>query len=163
MDRIAYIGNEPKVIELLSCIKDIDICAVICESKKKELFIESRSYTVTYYQCNKQTLTDVMNELYDVIDYAVMYSFGIIIPFEIIKHIDIYNFHPGDLRTNRGSSPINWSILNGDDTTKMSLHRIDERIDDGELISEHICRVYKTDVLGTLRARVEGEMPSMIL
>lgn len=80
-----------------------------------------------------------------------MYSFGIIIPKDVIEHIKIYNFHSGDLRTNRGSSPINWSILLNEKCTMMTLHCVASGIDSGNIIMEHECLIYENDVPYTLK------------
>lgn len=44
------------------------------------------------------------------------------------------------------SSPINWSILDNESMTRMSLHNLDKEIDGGGLVVEHPCRIYDTYV-----------------
>ena len=57
------------------------------------------------------------------------------------KHINlfkhgIWNIHPGKLPDNRGRHPIGWSFINNDKYFTLSIHSINEEIDQGELIYE---------------------------
>ena len=157
--RVLFIGNELDVVQSLSEIREIDIVACICQKNKSKCQnAPSEKYIVV------ESKSDFLNQIsafYEKVDFAIMYSFGIIIPREVIDKIKIYNFHPGNLRTNRGSSPIHWSILLNEDSTMMTLHCVDAEIDSGKIITEHECRVYSYDVPYTLRKRMEGEIASM--
>jgi methionyl-tRNA formyltransferase len=56
------------------------------------------------------------------------------------KHIEmfthgIWNIHPGKLPDNRGCHPITWSFLNNDKKFYVSIHSINEAIDQGNLLA----------------------------
>lgn len=165
MNKVIYIGNSLRVAEAIYRLKDVELLAVIYQTGKVSAAEISRSMIPCEHigVNSKRSLTDACRDYYGKVDFAVMYSFGIILPEELTKEMEIYNFHPGDLRDNRGSSPINWSILLNRRETKMTLHKVGKEIDLGEVISEHICNIYPHDVPSTLSARMSGEIPSMVL
>ena len=165
MYNILYLGNSLHIVNRLRFIRNINIVAAVFECGK-ENEIESGIVSKTIKSVpgkNKEEIEKVIMQYYDKVDFAIMYDFGVILGEQVVSHLPIFNFHPGSLKTNRGSSPINWSILLNDKETIMSLYRITTEIDLGELVSEHPCRIYDYDVPASLRARMEGEIPSMMM
>ena len=161
---IIYIGNLPDMIRILMKSEKFMVEAVVCEYKKRTLELENAAKKANLPLMdvkNKTELEVVLKE--ENIPVAVMYDFGIIIPQTVIKQINIFNFHPGSLQTNRGSSPLNWSVLLGEKTTEMSLHKISAEIDMGELIAASVCHLEYKDTPGTLRKKLENRIPSMLL
>lgn len=78
---------------------------------------------------------DVLKQ-YDC-DVMVVAAFGQILPKEILdmpKHCCI-NIHASLLPKYRGSSPIQWSVINGDKVTGVSIQRMDVGVDTGDIIS----------------------------
>lgn len=59
--------------------------------------------------------------------------------------IDFVNIHPSLLPYYRGPTPIEWCIKNEERYTGWTLHRINEKIDDGEILYQEIVDV-KTSV-----------------
>ena len=160
---IVYIGNLPDMIRILTDSKKFMIKAVVCESKKRTLELEdvAQKANLSLFDVkNKAELESVL--IKENISVAVMYDFGIIIPQTVIEQINIFNFHPGSLRTNRGSSPLNWAVLLGEKTTEMSLHKISAEIDMGELVSTSVCYLEYKDTPGTLRKKLEQRIPDML-
>lgn len=165
MYNILYLGNSLHIVNRLRLIRNINIVAAVFEYGKEnetELGVVSKTIKTVPVK-NKEEIEKVIMQYYDQVDFAIMYDFGVILGKQVVSHLPIFNFHPGSLRTNRGSSPINWSILLNDKETIMSLYRVSTEIDLGELVSEHPCRIYDYDVPSSLRARMEGEIPSMIM
>lgn len=159
MKRIIYIGNAIHILEALDIVKEIQVIANICEEIG---YIEDAPVKQYVVKDNKD-LGSVISAISGMADYALMYNFGIIINAELIKKMLIYNFHPGFLNDNRGSSPINWSILLNQKVTAMTFYEISDKIDLGKILSEHTCRIYDSDVPDTLRLRLEAEIPSMVM
>ena len=160
---IVYIGNLSDMILILTDSEKFMIKAVVCEHKKRTPELEGAAHKANlplFDVKNKTELESVLKK--ENISVAVMYDFGIIIPQTVIEQINIFNFHPGSLRTNRGSSPLNWSVLLGEKTTEMSLHKISTEIDLGELIAVSVCSLEYKDTPGTLRKKLEQRIPSML-
>ncbi|MFH1653918.1 MAG: methionyl-tRNA formyltransferase [Pseudomonadota bacterium] len=46
-----------------------------------------------------------------------------------------FNIHPSLLPLYRGAAPINWAIVNGDDFTGVTIFKIEERMDAGDILT----------------------------
>jgi len=71
-------------------------------------------------------------------DYAVVVSFGKIFPqkfFQIVLDKTI-NLHPSLLPKYRGPSPITAALLNGDKQTGISLIKVEEEVDTGDIYTQ---------------------------
>lgn len=68
-------------------------------------------------------------------DCIVVVAYGGIIPKELLKipHLGCINVHPSLLPRYRGASPIQEAILNGDEDTGVSIMKIDEQLDHGDI------------------------------
>ncbi|MCL2011127.1 MAG: hypothetical protein FWG71_11375, partial [Synergistaceae bacterium] len=90
---------------------------------------------------------------------VLMYDFGMILPREITQSHCICNVHPGSLISNRGAHPIGRSILNGETSTCLSLHKIDQRVDLGLLIATYEIPIYGCDDTLSVEQRLFEGMP----
>lgn len=71
------------------------------------------------------------------IEYGFVFLFPII-KKEVLSSISgsMINFHLGYLPFNRGASPSNWVIRNGEKETGYSIHLVDKGIDSGEILDQ---------------------------
>ncbi|MEK7651337.1 MAG: methionyl-tRNA formyltransferase [Patescibacteria group bacterium] len=69
-------------------------------------------------------------------DFAIVAAYAKIIPQEVINAFSkgIIGVHPSLLPKYRGASPIQSAILNGDKETGVTLYRMDEKIDHGDIL-----------------------------
>ncbi len=69
-------------------------------------------------------------------DFFVVAAFGKILSKEIlsIPGLGTINVHPSLLPKYRGPSPVQWTILNGDSETGLSLILMDEQVDHGKIL-----------------------------
>ncbi len=70
------------------------------------------------------------------IKFAVLASYGKIIPESILDLITIINIHPSLLPVYRGSTPIESAILNGTHLTGVSLMKLVKKMDAGPLYAQ---------------------------
>ncbi len=71
-------------------------------------------------------------------DINVVVAYGQIIPSEIIylpKH-DSINIHFSCLPKYRGASPVQWALLNGEKKTGITLFRLNEKMDQGDILAK---------------------------
>ena len=99
-------------------------------------------------------------------DLGVLASYGEIIPKYVISHLSskggsayggkfgILNIHPSLLPKWRGASPIQASIINGDETTGVTIIKLDEKLDHGPIISQFKEKILDTDTTESLRKRL---------
>ena len=93
-----------------------------------------------------QTVSELTNHQSLITNHtlAVLASFGAIIPDEIINAFKygIINIHPSLLPRWKGPSPIQYTLLNGDNQTGVTLIKLDNEIDHGNILSQ---KTYKLD------------------
>jgi len=69
-------------------------------------------------------------------DIFVVVAYGKIIPEEVynLPPLKTINLHPSLLPLYRGAAPMQWSIINGDNETGVSVQLINERLDAGDIV-----------------------------
>lgn len=73
----------------------------------------------------------------------------------------LVNFHPSLLPYYRGPIPAHWCLANGESRTGFSLHRVTERIDAGEVLSQEVVPIEAGDDVAALTRRVaEAAQPT---
>ncbi|MDT0646437.1 methionyl-tRNA formyltransferase [Zunongwangia sp. F260] len=74
-----------------------------------------------------------------------------------------FNLHASLLPQYRGAAPINWSIINGDETTGVSTFYIDEKIDTGAMILQRQLSIGENENVGELHDRLMKSGADLIL
>lgn len=85
-------------------------------------------------------------------DLIVVVAFGKLLPSGLIDAPRIYsiNLHPSLLPKYRGPAPIVWTLINGEKQSGVTIQRIREEIDGGEIILQKKILVDSEDTAGTL-------------
>ena len=73
------------------------------------------------------------------------------------------NLHAGKLPEYRGSSPLNWALINGEKEFTLSIIKIDEGIDTGDILYERV--MLKEDIydIKDLTRLTNENFPSMLI
>jgi len=89
-------------------------------------------------------------------DVVFVAAYGKIIPENLldIPSFGFINMHASLLPRWRGASPIQATILNGDEVSGMTIIKIDKGLDTGTIISQCEVPVLPDDTLGSLRTRL---------
>mgnify|MGYP001612898842 FL=1 len=89
-------------------------------------------------------------------DLGILAAFSEIIPPEVIKLFPngILNIHPSLLPKLRGASPIQGTILTEDSTSGVTIMKMDEKLDHGQIISQFKDEIKPDDTTGSLRTRL---------
>lgn len=89
-------------------------------------------------------------------DVFLVCDFGKILPKRILQLPKIYaiNLHTSILPKYRGAAPINWAIINGEKETGLSVFRINEYMDQGDIIMQHKVDIKSSDTSADLKARL---------
>ena len=90
------------------------------------------------------------------VDLIVVAAFGQILPKEILEfpRFGCINVHASLLPRYRGAAPIQWSILNGDKTTGITMIQMGEGLDDGNILSQQEVEILPEDTGGSLFERL---------
>jgi len=65
-----------------------------------------------------------------------------------------FNLHGSYLPAYRGRCPVNWVLVNGETETGITLHRMTERPDDGDIVCQEKIPIDKTDTAASLLAKM---------
>jgi methionyl-tRNA formyltransferase len=97
-------------------------------------------------------------------DLLITCAYGQIIPKELLEctKYGAINIHASLLPKYRGSAPINWSIINGDEKTGITLMYMDEHMDTGDMIKWVETKILENETYGSLYNRL-SKMGSKLL
>lgn len=99
---------------------------------------------------------------------GLILDFNKIIPQNIINHFKkgIINIHFSKLPAYRGPSPVQYSILNGDKEAWVTCYLIDEKVDQGKLLTQNSLNLDLTETTDSLYLKLidkaAREIPEMI-
>jgi methionyl-tRNA formyltransferase len=89
-------------------------------------------------------------------DLGIVAAYGRIIPIEVIRLLPrgMLNLHPSLLPRLRGPAPIQRSIMEGARITGVSLVRVDEGVDTGDIVDQEEVEIDEQDTFESLEARL---------
>jgi methionyl-tRNA formyltransferase len=98
-------------------------------------------------------------------DVFVLAGYGQVLrgPLVTLGRYGCVNLHGGRLPQYRGSSPMNWALINGDDEVTISAIAIDAGIDTGDVLGERTFSVREDDSIAEVQARANELFPELLL
>ena len=89
-------------------------------------------------------------------DMNVVVAYGQIIPASIIYHprYNSINLHFSMLPKYRGASPVHWSILNGEKNTGVTIFELNEKMDEGDILSMQELQILPGEYAHELEVRL---------
>lgn len=141
LPRVAFFGNNCKVLECLNSVSDIIAVFTRPDDGRDKNVTRVKDYSsslgIPVFQPAKKELfsyTDFLQKADLALIIVCGYKF--IIPKEIflIPESGTINIHPSMLPCYRGQHVINWAIINGENETGVTLHFMDETLDTGDII-----------------------------
>lgn len=98
-------------------------------------------------------------------DLFVLGGYGKIIKQNVINlpKIMAINLHGGKLPEYRGSSPINWSLINNEKQFGISIIKVDSGVDTGDIIGEMLFPISEHDTVKDLHLKANQEFPKLLL
>lgn len=91
-------------------------------------------------------------------DLAVVAAYGRILPIRILElpRLGCINVHASLLPRHRGAAPIQWAIASGDAETGVTIMRMNERMDEGDILLQRATPIGADETYGALQARLAG-------
>lgn len=89
-------------------------------------------------------------------DIGVAVAYGSLIPPAVLAAVrhGMLGVHPSLLPKYRGAAPVAWAILNGETTTGITIFRLNERLDAGEIVEQAPARIEPDEDAEALTARL---------
>lgn len=73
------------------------------------------------------------------------------------------NLHAGKLPQYRGSSPMNWAIINGEREITLSIIRVDIGVDTGDVLLEKTFSISDSDTIANAQKKADSLFPEMLI
>ena len=95
----------------------------------------------------------------------VLFSYGKKIPSDILKipEFGAINIHPSLLPKYRGAAPVEWALIKGEKETGITVIKMDEKIDHGEIIVQEKLMIDEKDNALTLKEKISRIAPSILI
>lgn len=117
----------------------------------------AEAHHVPVYQPAKLRAPGVLEQLHEwQPDLIVVAAYGKILPTSILAlpAWGCINVHASLLPKYRGAAPIQWAILRGERETGVTIMRISERMDAGDILLQKTIPIAETDTGGTLHDKL---------
>lgn len=156
--KIIFFGTPSFVLPILEKLhKEHEIVLVITQEPKPA----GRDQKLNYSAVDEWAFKRKIDKQFDFenlpqADLGVCAAFGKIIPESVINHFKygLLNIHPSLLPTYRGASPIQTAIANCDNTTGVTIIKMDQKMDHGPIVTQFKEEILKTDTFESLATRL---------
>ena len=118
---------------------------------KNEVQIYSEKHNLACYSL--KTLEDIPSDIFsNPPDFIVVAGYGKLLPklWLNLPKVMAVNFHPSLLPRYAGRCPAEWAILNGDKETGVTLIRMTEKFDAGDILARETLSISPKDTRETL-------------
>lgn len=146
-----------KIINYLK--KKNNICLVVLSKKNlnSNIFnnIKKKYKYLIVDNVNSAKVITKLNSLN--IDINIIAGFPYIFKKELIKtaKFGTINLHGGPVPNYRGGSPLNWQIINNEKYIYISILKVNEKIDSGQLLCEKKFRLKRKDNINFIKKKAE--------
>ena len=179
---ILYAGtpsNSAKILRYLAKLKPFNIKGVLTQPDKKgkrgnnllesPVAIAAKDLKLEVFKPENLNSNEIITNLGLLdIDFLVVIAYGKIIPpwlLELPSKSSI-NVHFSILPKYRGASPIQSALLNGDDSSGISIIEMSEALDAGDIFSSFIVKINPEDNKSTLENKLTNkcitELPTIL-
>ena len=168
MNQVILIGDEVGLKSLYNSVCDNDFLTVkgvichkgriaaeevaseICRKLKCALLLQPRRSEIVEYELFCSNLRDLKA------DVAFCYSYDMILSKDILSLFPdgIYNLHGALLPKYRGGNVLNWVIINGEEETGVTIHRMVEKVDAGPIVLQKKVSIGFEDTALLLRNKI---------
>lgn len=171
MIKVVYMGTPHYAKEILQTLiddKKIEIPLVLTQpdrpvGRKKELKapevkVLANAHELTVLQPEKLSDEGIVEGIVEVKpDYIVVAAFGQLLPKRILDIAPCINLHASLLPQYRGASPVQQSLLNGDEFTGVTAMLMEEGLDSGPILGYRYFKIPKNMLLPELMNRLSDD------
>ncbi len=171
------IKKKLKIIFFTNNIRALNIIEKILNKKflKIELVVTTKKITpkllfkkIKLYKIKKLFFENNENSIYRHVknikpDFIICSGFTKLIPFKILNLANYcsINLHGGRVPSYLGASTLNWQIINGEKEIYISALKMNEKYDDGPLISQKKININNNDNIDKIKVKVNKYFPEL--
>lgn len=152
---MVFFGSNYRVVEILNFV--LPVKQIICEEWKYNIHLYNLSKLLSIDIVLIRSLNDITSEVLRTTNLGVSCGFGFIFKKEHInffKH-GIWNIHYGPLPEYRGRHPLAWQFLDNCWNFGVTIHEIDEKIDQGFILAEAKVKRSLNDTAWDIEQKIE--------
>lgn len=177
MKKIVYMGTPNYAKEILQVLIDdeaISLPLVLSQPDRKagrkgelkapEVKILAEAHGLQILQPEKLSDEGVFEAIVEANpDFIVVAAFGQLLPKKILDIAPCINLHASLLPQYRGASPVQQSLLNGDDFTGITAMLMEEGLDSGPILGYRYFKIPPTMLLPELMRRLSDDACALTL
>ncbi len=171
MKKIVYMGTPHYAKEILQALIDdelVEIPLVISQPDRKagrkgelkapEVKVLAQKHNLNLLQPEKLSDEGVYEAIVEAKpDFIVVAAFGQLLPKKILDIAPCINLHASLLPQYRGASPVQQSLLNGDEFTGVTAMLMEEGLDSGPILGYRYFKILPTMLLPELMSRLSND------
>ncbi len=166
--RILFAGNGDRGIECLKAVNSIyNVVGVLCNKTQNNSFMNyANSLKLNIIISENPNNASFLKTIKNLnVDLGILAGYGKIVKKEFIStpKFGCINLHAGKLPNFRGSSPMNWSLINGEKNFSISIIKVDEGIDTGPVLHEKKFKINNDDTIKNLHEIANLYFPKLLL
>ena len=122
-----------------------------------KIFAEEHGLPVFQPRSLRQDVAAARSELADLApDVVIVAAYGLFLPDEVLRlpRLGCLNIHPSLLPRHRGPSPVATAILDGDETSGVTIMLLDEGMDTGPILAQRETRISADETAEELTERL---------
>jgi methionyl-tRNA formyltransferase len=97
-------------------------------------------------------------------DIFVVVAFRILPPeVFMMPSFGTINLHPSLLPKYRGAAPLNWTIINGEQETGITIIKISQKVDAGGILLQEKRKIFSNETVGSLHDRLSQDGADLLL
>src|SRR5262245_55562994 len=168
--RAVFFGTPQFAVPCLDALAEIaDVVAVVCQPDKpqgrglelQEPPVKERALAMgaDVLQPTKLKNGEVAAWLRDLkVDVALVVAYGRILPKDVLEapRLGCINVHASLLPKYRGAAPITWAVVRGEPETGVTLMKMDEGMDTGEMLERFPTEIVEDETAGELSERLSA-------
>ncbi|WP_022852146.1 methionyl-tRNA formyltransferase [Limisalsivibrio acetivorans] len=165
MTKVLLVGDSFGVSQLMELIPVESICGIVGASVRpryinelEELSAQSNAQLIIQPKYNTPDYTEFSRRVQECgADVLICNSYSMLIRGDILELFGgrAYNVHYALLPLNRGPNPVQWAIIRDESVTGVTIHRMSEGFDEGEIISSAREEIRETDTWVSLNERLK--------
>lgn len=157
--KIVFFGSSSYVLPVIEKLeKDFEIELVITTEKENGAVPKfCKENSLPYLSVSSLSDPKLKSELLNLdSELAVLADFGLILPYKILNKFakGILNIHPSLLPKYRGPTPVQTAILNNEKETGVSIIKLDEKTDHGDILAQAKEKIRTDDTAQSLYNRL---------
>jgi len=172
--RIAIIGRTNILLETAKFLNEsgFEIPLIITSSNSDYDNLQQDSFknfaasiNASYINTTNLTSKQVENKIVESkCEYAISMNWQTLIKKSTIELFNsgILNIHPGDLPRYRGNATVNWAILNNENQIGLTLHFMNEKLDEGPIVNKLFYKLDDKSYVGDVYDWIQKSCPSFV-